>query len=55
MVVPYVPGGLPDTMGRIVAQRMGEAFRRAVVSSQQQGVGHHDASAGRQPKYAPPS
>ena len=30
------------------------AFRRAVVSSQQQGVGHHDASAGRQPMDAPP-
>lgn len=39
MVVPYVPGGLPDTMGRIVAQRMGEAFRRAVVIDNRPGAG----------------
>ena len=29
------------------------AFRRALVSSQQQAVGHHDAPAGRQPMDAP--
>ncbi len=39
MVVPYVPGGLPDTMGRIVAQRLGDAFRRPVLIDNRPGAG----------------
>ncbi|MFN7275977.1 MAG: Bug family tripartite tricarboxylate transporter substrate binding protein, partial [bacterium] len=39
MVVPYVPGGLPDTLGRIVAQRMGDAFRSPVLVDNRPGAG----------------
>ncbi len=39
MVVPYVPGGLPDTLGRIVAQRLGDAFRRPVLVDNRPGAG----------------
>jgi tripartite-type tricarboxylate transporter receptor subunit TctC len=39
MVVPYVPGGLPDTLGRIVAQRLGEAFRSPVLVDNRPGAG----------------
>jgi tripartite-type tricarboxylate transporter receptor subunit TctC len=39
MVVPYVPGGLPDTLGRIVAQRLGDAFKRPVLIDNRPGAG----------------
>jgi tripartite-type tricarboxylate transporter receptor subunit TctC len=39
MVVPYVPGGLPDTMGRIVAQRLTESFKRPVLIDNRPGAG----------------
>ncbi|MBC7778550.1 MAG: tripartite tricarboxylate transporter substrate binding protein [Proteobacteria bacterium] len=39
LVVPYVPGGLPDTMARVVAQRLGDAFARPVLVDNRPGAG----------------
>src|SRR5690606_10355563 len=38
MVVPFPPGGGVDNMGRIVAQKLGEAFGRQVVVENRGGA-----------------
>jgi tripartite-type tricarboxylate transporter receptor subunit TctC len=39
MIVPYSPGGLPDTMARIVAQRMTESLGQQVIIENKPGAG----------------
>ena len=39
MIVPYSPGGLPDTMARIVAQRMSETLGQQVIIENKAGAG----------------
>jgi tripartite-type tricarboxylate transporter receptor subunit TctC len=39
MIVPYAPGGLPDTMARIMAQRMSESMGQQVVIENRPGAG----------------
>ena len=39
MVVPYAAGGLPDTMTRIVAQRLSDAFGQQFVVENRAGAG----------------
>ena len=39
MVVPYAAGGLPDTMTRTLAQRLGEALGRQIVVDNRPGAG----------------
>ena len=39
MVVPYAAGGLPDTMTRIVAQRLNDAFGQQFVIDNRPGAG----------------
>jgi tripartite-type tricarboxylate transporter receptor subunit TctC len=37
LVVPYAPGGLPDTIGRVVGQRLSEKWGQAVVIENRPG------------------
>ena len=39
LIVPYSPGGLPDTIARIVAQRMSETLGQQVVVENKAGAG----------------
>ena len=39
MVVPYAPGGLPDTMSRIIGHRVGEALGQQFVIENRPGAG----------------
>lgn len=39
MVVPYAAGGLPDTMTRIIAQRLGETFGQQFLVENRPGAG----------------
>jgi len=39
IVVPYAAGGLPDTMGRIIAQRLSETFGQQFVIENRAGAG----------------
>jgi tripartite-type tricarboxylate transporter receptor subunit TctC len=39
LVVPYAPGGLPDTMSRIIAQRMSESMDQQVVVENRPSAG----------------
>jgi len=39
MVVPYAPGGLPDTMTRIIGPKMSEALGQQIVVENRPGAG----------------
>lgn len=39
MVVPYAPGGLPDTMSRVIGHRVGEALGQQFVIENRPGAG----------------
>src|SRR6267378_2850475 len=37
LVVPYAPGGLPDTVARVVGQKLGDKWGQAVVVENKPG------------------
>src|SRR5712691_9482932 len=39
MVVPYAPGGLPDTMTRIIGPKMSESLGQQIVVENRPGAG----------------
>lgn len=39
LVVPYAPGGSADTLGRMIARHLGEAFKQTVVVENRGGAG----------------
>ncbi|MDQ6680853.1 MAG: tripartite tricarboxylate transporter substrate binding protein [Pseudomonadota bacterium] len=39
LVVPYAPGGSADTLGRLIAKHLGEAFKQTVVVDNKAGAG----------------
>lgn len=39
LVVPYAPGGSSDTLGRMIAKHLGEAFKQPVVVENRGGAG----------------
>ena len=39
IVVPYAPGGSADTLGRLIAKHLGDAFRQTVVVENKGGAG----------------
>src|SRR5437667_9349367 len=39
MIVPYAPGGLPDTMTRIIGPKMSEALGQQIVVENRPGAG----------------
>jgi tripartite-type tricarboxylate transporter receptor subunit TctC len=52
LVVPYAPGGLPDTIARLVGQRMGESLGQQFVIESRPGAG--GISGTEQVAKAPP-
>ena len=39
VIVPYAPGGSSDTLGRLIAKHLGEAFKQTVVVENRPGAG----------------
>ena len=39
LIVPYAPGGSSDTLGRLIARHLGEAFKQTVVVENKAGAG----------------
>lgn len=39
LVVPFPPGGSADTLGRLIAKHLGEAFRQTIVVENKAGAG----------------
>lgn len=39
LVVPFAPGGSADTLGRLIAKHLGEAFRQTIVVENKAGAG----------------
>ena len=39
LIVPYAPGGSADTLGRLIAKHLGEAFKQTVVVENKAGAG----------------
>lgn len=39
LIVPFAPGGSADTLGRLVAQKLGESFRQTFVVENRSGAG----------------
>ncbi|MEO5845680.1 MAG: tripartite tricarboxylate transporter substrate binding protein [Caldimonas sp.] len=39
MIVPYAPGGSADTLGRLIAKHLGEAFKQTVYVENKAGAG----------------
>ncbi len=39
LIVPYAPGGSADTLGRLIAKHLGEAFKQTVVVENKGGAG----------------
>ncbi|MEO7152775.1 MAG: tripartite tricarboxylate transporter substrate binding protein [Burkholderiaceae bacterium] len=39
LIVPYAPGGSADTLGRLIAKHLGEAFKQTVVIENKGGAG----------------
>ena len=39
IIVPYAPGGSADTLGRLIARHLGEAFKQTVVVENKAGAG----------------
>ena len=39
LIVPYAPGGSSDTLGRMIAKHLGEAFKQTVVVENKAGAG----------------
>src|SRR2546430_16600435 len=46
MIVPYAPGGLPDTMTRIIGPKMSEALGQQIVVENRPGAGGISGTAG---------
>ncbi len=39
LIIPYVPGGIVDFTGRVLAQKLGEALGQTVVAENRPGAG----------------
>src|SRR2546427_9460807 len=57
IIVPFAPGGTADTLGRLVAQRLGESFKENFVVENRAGaggvIGSGPAAEDRPPRDTP--